>query len=508
MPEHLRALVVVLVFGVGCFYVARGAIAPSLLPLDTFKRWRLWWLGCTLVLFLSHAAWLYLLIVAVALLAYRRREAHVMGLYFVLLFAAPPTPMQLPGLGIIDHLWELDHSRLLALCLLLPAALSLMQRATTPRWGSSPVDWMVLGYLVLLSLLAFREGNVTSGFRTVFSRWVDIFLPYYVASRSIRNEEGFRHALTGFLLAAMILSLIGIFEMLRSWKLYSAVTVVLGLGDSFFGMYLMRSGFLRPNATVGHSIVLGYLLVVALGFYLYLKEFLTKPRYRWMGMALLVAGILASLSRGPWVGAAFLVVVYLGVGPRPIKDLGRLGLLAVVGFVILSVVPGGQFLIDMLPIVGNVEQGNVEYRADLLTSALPVIGRNLLTGSYDFLQAPELQVMMQGQGIIDVVNTYVGVALYSGLLGLGLFVGAFLFALRDLRSGMRIGRRHSAEAARLGRALFATVASIMLIIYTVSSISSIPVVYWSVLGLSVAYAVLMKERSGEAVNSPAPVVVA
>ena len=56
--------------------------------------------------------------------------------------------------------------------------------------------------------------------------------------------------------------------------------------------------------------------------------------------------------------------------------------------------------------------------------------------------------------------------------------------------------------------MFATVASIMFIIYTASSISSIPVVYWSVLGLSVAYGLLMKGHSREAVNSSAPVAIA
>lgn len=508
MAEHWRSLVVLMVFGVGYFYAARGA-ASTLLPQETFERWRRLWLVTTLALFLAHSAWIYLLVVGGILLAYRRREAHVMGLYFVLLFAAPPAPIEVPGLGVVDHLWVLDHYRLLALCLLLPSAMSLMQRVTTPRLGSSPVDWMVLGYLVLMSLLAFREGNVTSGVRTVLSHWVDIFLPYYVASRSIRNEEGLRQALSGFVMAAMILSLIAIFEMLRGWKLYGAVLAVLGLNDAaFFGIYLTRSGFLRPNATVGNSIVLGYVLVVGLGFFLYVKEFFVKPRHRWLGTGLLVAGLLASLSRGPWVGAAFLIVVYLAIGPKAVKRLGGLGLIAVAGYLVLSVVPGGQFLLDMLPIVGSVEQDNVEYRADLLTSALPVIERNLLFGSYDFLQAPELQVMMQGQGIIDVVNSYVGVALYAGLLGLFFFVGAFVFALRELWKGLRIARRRDAQMARLGRALWATVASIMLIIYTVSSISAIPVVYWAVMGLAVAYAGVMREWVRQPVNAPGPMAAA
>ena len=492
MAEYLRALLVLMVLGIGFFYAARTALSP-LLPEETFRRWRGLWLSATVVLFLSHSIMLYMLVLGVVLLIVRRREAHVMGLYFVVLFVAPPAPAVIPGLGIIDHLWVLNHYRLLGLTLLLPAAISLFQRATTVRLGSSPVDWMVLGYLALMSLLAFREGNVTSGVRTVFSHWVDIFLPYYVASRSIRSEEGLKQAMTGYMIASMILSLVAMFEVLRSWRLYTAVLGALGLSEGIFGGYLMRSSLLRPNASVGNSIVLGYVLVVALGFFFYLKEFLSKPMHRLLGAALLGAGVVAALSRGPWVGSALLVVMFILTGPKSIRRLGGVGLGALLCYLLLSVVPGGQLLIDMLPILGSVEQGNVEYRADLLTSALPVIERNLLFGSYDYLDAPELQVMMQGEGIIDVVNSYVSVALYSGLMGLMLFVGAFLCALQQLRQVARVARQLSPRIGLLGRALFATLTAIMFIIYTVSSITVIPVVYWCMLGLSVAYVALVTE---------------
>ena len=473
MAEHLRALVVVLVIGMGYFYIARGAVS-QLMPEESFKRWRNLWLVATLVLFLSHSVWLCTLMLGAILLAYRRQEAHIMGLYFVLLFVAPPAPAQIPGLGVIDYVWTVDHYRLLGVTLLLPAAISLFGRTATARVGSFSVDWMVLGYVSLMSFLAFREGNVTNGFRAVLSLWVDIFLPYYVASRSIRSEDGLKQAMSGYVIAAMILSIVAIFEMLRGWKLYTAVLGALGVNEDMFGSYLRRSGFLRPNATVGGSIVLGYVLVVALGFFLYLKEFLIKPLHRLIGIALLSAGIIACLSRGPWVGAAFLLITYVLIGPSPSKRLGSLLLGGLASYFLMSQFPSGQLLLDMLPFIGSIEQYNVEYRGDLLISALPVIERNLFFGSYDFLHTPEMYGMLQGDGIIDVVNTYVGVALYSGLIGLALFLGAFLCSLGVLWRGMRIAGQYDPKSALLGRALLATVLTIMLIIYTVSSIFAVP----------------------------------
>jgi len=501
MPEHLRALVVVLVLS-GGFFLAVRPVALHWVAEGTFLRWRNVWLLSTLILFLSHSIWVCMLLLATLYLIYRRKEVHVLGLYFLVLFIAPPLPAVIPGFGILDHFWELNHYRLLGLTLLFPAAIALFLRSSTPRMGSSPVDWMVLGYVCLMSALAFRDASVTGALRATFSVCIDILLPYYVASRSIRNAEGLRHAMAGFALAAMILSMLTVFEMSRTWKLYGWLLSVLGAHEQFFGFYLFRSGFLRPNVTLGNSIVLGYVIVVGLGFFLYLKTFLTNPIHRWLGFGVLIAGTLGSLSRGPWVGAICLVPIFIIMGPRPLGQLARMALGCGVILMLMNLVPLGRLFIDMLPFIGGVEQGNVEYRANLLTVALPVIERNLLFGSPDFLEAPELQVMLQGEGIIDVVNTYVGVALYSGLVGLTLFVGAFGLALLQLRAGMRIARRYDAHDAVLGRALFATVASIVLMIYTVSSILVVPVVYWPVIGLCVAYAGAMKAHTRRPKEAP------
>ncbi|MCV0440670.1 MAG: O-antigen ligase family protein [Hydrogenophaga sp.] len=492
MPEHIRALVVVLVFSIGVFTIARRAVVQQLVPEATYRRWRNLWLLATLVLFLSHNIWLCLLLLAAMLMINRRQEAHVMGLYFVMLFVAPPISVTIPGFGIIDHFWVLNHYRLLALTLLLPTALSLARLNTTLRLGSTRVDWMVLGYLFLVSLLSFRDTSFTSGLRAVFSLWIDVFLLYYVASRSIRDMNGLRHAMTGYVLGAMVLSLVAVFEAVRGWQLYLAVKDALGLEGNLFGLYLFRSGLLRPAGTAGQSIILGYAVLVALGFFLYLKESLHRPLHRWLGLFLLGAGILASLSRGPWLAAAFLMLVYVMLGPRPVGSLMKLTYVSLFAVLIVGQLPYGQKLIDLLPVIGSQEQFNVEYRADLLTNALPVIGRNLWFGSTDYLQAPELQVMIQGEGIIDIVNSYVGVALSFGVIGLFLFVGAFVSAFAQLLRGRRLARRVDPDAFMLGRALGATLAAIMLIIYTLSSIFAIPFVYWAFIGLCVAYASVMK----------------
>ena len=124
MPEHIRALIVVLVLSTLVWMFIRPAIV-QLIPLETFFRWRRLWYFTTLAWFLSHSFWIYVGLMVVVLLAVGRREAHVFGMYLLLLLAAPPAQTAIPGFGVVDHLFILDHYRLLALALLLPCALRL-----------------------------------------------------------------------------------------------------------------------------------------------------------------------------------------------------------------------------------------------------------------------------------------------------------------------------------------------------------------------------------------------
>jgi O-antigen ligase len=113
------------------------------------------------------------------------------------------------------------------------------------------------------------------------------------------------------------------------------------------------------------------------------------------------------------------------------------------------------------------------------------------------MEAPQLQEMVQGEGIIDIVNSYVGVALAHGLVGLALFAGAFAFAVWQTWTAMR-ACRNDAEAHAIGRALLACMASVVVMIATVSSIAAIPMLYWMLAGMCVAYARFAAKRSGAA----------
>jgi O-antigen ligase len=99
----------------------------------------------------------------------------------------------------------------------------------------------------------------------------------------------------------------------------------------------------------------------------------------------------------------------------------------------------------------------------------------------------EMQEMVQGQGIIDIVNTYIAVALGSGVVGLSLFCGFFLSAAVGVLRAMRGVPDTKSDAYLLGRVLIATLIGILVMIFTVSSVTIIPTIYWAMAGLCVGY---------------------
>ena len=493
MPEHFRALAVVMILASIVFAIARRPACVLAMSPSDFTRRRNLWMALTLVAFLAHSFWVYIAIAAILLFLTRPREPNAIALFFLLLFLIPPVSAEITGLGVINHFFSLNHARLLALVILFPAAAALVRAPDSPRFGSTVPDKLLLGYLILYFFLQMGADSFTNSLRGAFYSFIDIILPYFVASRSLNDIRKFRDAIMAFVLAAMLLSALAVVEFVWHWLLYSSLPEVLGV-QNVLGGYLVRNDDLRAQVTAGQPIPLGYVIAVALGMYGFLRKSIADPTLWWLGFALLIAGLIAPLSRGPWIGVAVIFLVLIATGPRAVGRLLQLGAVALVSVPVLLATPAGQGIVDYLPFVGSVDEGNVTYRQLLLNVSIEIIKENPLFGSYDFLLY--LEQLRQGQGIIDIVNTYLGVLLPTGLVGLTLFLSFFLTIAVGLYKAMRQYADKDGELHLLGRSLLATLIGILVIIFTVSSISYIAVVYWSVAGLGAACThILLKEAA-------------
>ena len=494
MPEYLRALVVVLVLATTLFAFSRRTAWLFMQEADFTRRRNIWFV-LTLAAFLSHNFWLYTLIAIPVLIYANRLETNSVTLYFFVLFALPVDGIAIPGMGVINYLFTISHTRILALFILLPAFFALRRQSGYIGFGRLGTDKVLLSYLVYTFIINLGATTATDGFHLVFYLLIDVILPYLVISRSLKNMQAFRESLLSLVLSIMLLALIGAFEIARHWLLYSDMAGALNLTEGSEGEVLGRDGMIRSVATTGQPLVLGLVIAVGIGMYLFIQPLIQKKLNRRLGMALLAAGLFSTLSRGPWIGVAVLIFAFIASGRNALRHLIIMLLVVSISLPVISILPGGERIINLLPYVGTKEQGNIQYREKLLNNAMIVIQRNPWFGSTDYMQTPEMQEMRQGQGIIDIVNSYLQITLRYGLVGLGLFVGFFALTMLGIARAMRLIADKDSEEYMLGRALLATLVAILVIITTVSSISFIPLMYWSVAGLGVAYAQMMQGRA-------------
>jgi O-antigen ligase len=502
MPEYIRALIVVLSFAFIIFAFA-GRPVRELVPVGEFNRRRNLWFALTILGFLAQSFWIYASIAGLILFHSVQRETNIAALYLFLLAVVPVSYVEIPGFGLVSFLFQISHHRLLALVILLPAFLALAGRKSTLRFGTMTADKLILAYLVLVVLLYLRETSVTDTLRKGLYQFTDVFLPYYVISRSLRNLDEFRSAILSLVVAAMILAIIGIFEAGRHWLLYSSMVDALDLGDAKTG-YLRRSGILRAVASTGQPIALGFIMAVAIGLYLYLQKLITSTFHRRMGMLLLFGGLLAPLSRGPWVGMVFIIAVFVATGKHATRKLTILLLAGILALPLMAILPGGARIINLIPFIGETEKSNLDYRQKLFEQSMIVIKRNPWFGSVDFMSTREMESVRAGHGMIDIVNSYLAVALETGFIGAALFIGFFLIVCWGIYRGFRRLPGKDSEEHLLGRALLASIAGILLIIATVSSITLIPLVYWSIAGMGVAYINMVRHMQNKHVQQLEP----
>lgn len=495
MPEIFRSFSVVLFIAIVVFSYAKAPLTERCIPETSYSLRKKLWIGITAAVFLTHNFWIFAATVAALLIYAKKRDPNTIGLTFSVLFTAPLFSGEIPGLGIINYFFDLNYFRLISLILLIPASLQLRKERDTLQFGATSPDKLLIGYIALALIMQLSVDTFTSTARSAFYMTLDIVLPYYVASRATRTLPVFKDTLASFVTATMILAGIGFFEFSKGWLLYSNIPGALGL-DWGLGSYLLRGDNLRALASTGQAIVLGYVLSVSLGFYLYIKRQISSNIWILSGYALIIAGLIAPLSRGPWVGALVTVIAFVMTGKKAASQIMRITLPLLAAFCISLLTPFGAKILDHLPFIGSVDADNVIYRERLFTNSITVISRNPLFGSFDFMSTPEMQELKftYDGGIIDLVNSYIAIALSGGLVALGLFVGFFVSIWIRLLQSIRIAAKIDNNVELLGRSLLATLTGILVTIYTVSSISFIPIVYWFVAGLCAAYIQLIQKQ--------------
>ena len=157
MPEHLRALVYILVLATVVFAFARASATASAIAPSDFKRRRNLWFAITLIAFLSGNFWTYIPLSAVILLiALPAEQNRFVGLFFFLgLFATVCRGVYGATTRTRD---EIDERRLLGRALLATLIGILVSILTVSSISVIPtVYWCIAGVAVAYARLASVE---------------------------------------------------------------------------------------------------------------------------------------------------------------------------------------------------------------------------------------------------------------------------------------------------------------------------------------------------------------
>lgn len=422
LSPNLAALVYALVsiaVAVGCMRLLGFSV-----PLE--KRVAGSWIALTFVAFLSVSMWMFYILVAVVCWIGAPKSPEERVVYFIgILPALPKFEFLIPGFAGIESLFSIDYARFVTMAVLLPlAAGALRSTALAPRSSiARKIDFFVFAYVMWAVLLAFDRNGVTQGVRAMFQQLMFVALPYLVVSRYLVDSARAKEALSTVLYAALIVATIGIVEQLTDWWFYRYIPERIGMGLMDWRVlgHYERAGLVRVRSTIGGG--LGFLMVIAIAILITLRYEIRSRIFYIGALAALTLCLYFTGARGSWLAGA-LIAGLLSVRwfiRSPKHFLVACGLAVVL-------LPAGQAALESV----EDEEGTFDYRQQLIASAIPMILERPI-GGYNGLAEVEatgrLEHLRQGEGIIDLVNTYIQIAMLEGIVGLVLFLGSLLLAL-------------------------------------------------------------------------------
>jgi len=340
-------------------------------------------------------------------------------------------------------------------------------------------------YGLMVIALAFRDTSLTDGLRTIWMLLITVLLPYLVFSRWPKSPDEVRVMVVALVVPVAALALSNIPEVILSWHVY-AMPAERWHGYLLAG-YLERGGLQRAYASTLGPIVWGYVLMVTMTFSYTLFNRGPANLLVGAGILCLAGGLLLSFSRGPWMGATIATALYVLTGPKGLSRSVMVGAASVMGLAFLGITPLGSKIFGFLPFFGDEigESENIDYRARLFENGMRVIRENPLLGSTNYLENPLMVELFQGQGIIDLVNTYIQVGLGYGFVGVFLFVMILVSALWSAFRAQAMTRRTDPQFSAMARAGFASMVGMMAVIATMSNIYQVEIFYWMFAGLCV-----------------------
>jgi hypothetical protein len=511
MGVSLKALIVILAIAAVVFRLAKP-IAVRFSDARDFARRRNVWFVLTVTAFLSPNFWLFTLVAAPLLAWAGRKDRNPVALYLLMLHVIPAIAVDIPLPGV-KAFFDLDIYRILSFSILIPVAFRLRKSKDTTRIrGVTAMEVWLLAYGALQIVLFVRpvmpdhtvlEASFTNDLRVAFLYFIDVYVLYFVVSRSCSSRQLIMEGMAAFCLSCAVMAAVAIFETLRHWLLYGTLMAQWDIGIG--GYYVFREGALRAQASSGNTLVLGYLLALACGFWQYLQSHIDSRFSRIAVPLLLWSGMLATYARGPAVGVVVTYAVFNALRPRALPRLFKHAVGAFLIFILVSLSPLGARVGALLPFISrstdNQAASSVRYRQHLAQESWELIMNHPFFG--DQFALLKLEDLRQGEGIIDIVNVYANVAVFYGFIGLAVFFALVLLALSKAYRTARKIVQEDPDLALMGFCLVSCIIGTLVMMATCSFIFGYAKLYYVLAAFAAAYAHLGRSlKRGTMANGP------
>jgi O-antigen ligase len=231
--------------------------------------------------------------------------------------------------------------------------------------------------------------------------------------------------------------------------------------------------------------------VLAYGLWLYLRSRLDSQRWRIGGVTLFWGGLFAAFTRGALISAAALYFLFAALQPRALSKLFSATGGALIAGLLICLSPLGDKIVSAMPwFGGTVDTFNITYRERLWDRSWQLIKESPLLGDQDAML--KMQDLRQGEGIVDLVNTYAGILLDNGFLGLALFLAFILTALFKAWAGNRRTMSSDQDLCLMGAALVACIIAMLVLFWNGSFGTGAARMFYVFAGFATGYSVLVR----------------
>lgn len=299
-----------------------------------------------------------------------------------------------------------------------------------PRWRPVPMDLLIVLFAVWVGLSDYLGRGYADAQNLMFAMLFSVVAPYFVARLVIGAERLDVAVGRRFVALVFAVALIGVFEFRFGYNPFHAMIGKFFPGQGTGWVTTFRHGVARVAGPYSHAILAGIMLVTAYRLQRWLQwgghweaRFARLPALPWSKAAIitavLAAGTVMTVARGPWLGALVAMAV-VAVG----RARNRRRALAIAAAVLgLGALAGGTALGSYLDIqpgqVMTMSQESAYYRKVLFEKYLDIAIDHAWFG-WGLTTWPKVP------GMESIDNYYLLIALMHGLPAMLMLVAMLL----------------------------------------------------------------------------------